>query len=100
MVTLKTKLVLNREHGLLKTVLAASSAAFIIQGLGLGLRYASQVLLARWLGPSEYGSYAYIFSWIQIFALLSRLGFTISLLRFIPEYQTKGEWLYLRGIVG
>lgn len=100
MMTLKTKLVLNRENGLLKTVLAASSAAFIIQGLGLGLRYTSQVLLARWLGPSEYGAYAYIFSWIQIFALLSGLGFTISLLRFIPEHQTKGEWLYLRGIIG
>ena len=89
----------DKKGGVFQTILAASSAAFLIQGFGLGLRYLLQIFLARWLGADEYGAYSYIFSWIQILGLLSGLGFTISLLRFIPEYITGQKWGVLRGIV-
>ncbi|MCA9936872.1 MAG: oligosaccharide flippase family protein, partial [Anaerolineales bacterium] len=95
----KISLIWNRRGGIFKTILAASSAAFFIQGVGLGLRYLSQILLARWLGANEYGTYSYLFSWVQVLSLLSGLGFTISLLRFVPEYITGKKWGLLKGIV-
>ena len=73
--------------------------ALIIQVLGAGLGYLSQVAFARWMGVSQFGTYTYLMAWATIFALLAGFGFPISVLRFIPEYRTRGEHSLLRGLV-
>ncbi len=73
--------------------------ALVIQSLGAGLGYLSQVAFARWMGLSQFGTYAYLIAWSTIFALLAGLGFPMSVLRFIPEYLTFGDNDRLRGLV-
>ncbi|MGH6740089.1 MAG: flippase, partial [Bradyrhizobium sp.] len=37
---------------------------FIIRVLSAGLAYLSQILLARWMGGSDYGIYVYVWTWV------------------------------------
>ena len=62
-----------------------------LQGLGLGLGYLLQVVLARLMGPSEYGLFAYVLSWGMTFALLSSLGLPAAAVRFVPELISAGD---------
>ena len=39
---------------------------FIIRVFSAGLAYFSQVLLARWMGSSEYGVYVYAWTWVLL----------------------------------
>lgn len=72
---------------------------FVIQTIGIGLSYGSHILFARWLGPSEYGNYTYVMSWGIVLATLARLGFPTAVLRFIPQYEAKKQWGYIRGLI-
>ena len=75
-------------------------AAFVIQSTGLVLKYASQVLLARWMGSVEqFSAYAVTFTWLQLTSVAAALGLTTAALRFIPEYTTRGEDGLLRGFL-
>ncbi len=92
---------MNRLQGraLITTLLRGAGIAFVIQAAGTLLKYISQVLFARWTGPAEYGAYAYVFSWTQLLAVPAGLGLTTGVLRFIPEYLTRGDWTRLRGLL-
>lgn len=57
------------------------------------------IMLARLLGPEQYGIYIYAFTWIHILLFLCLLGFHTSLLRFVAEYHIKQQWSLLRGIL-
>ena len=39
---------------------------FIIRVISAGLAYFSQVLLARWMGTSDYGIYVYVWTWVLL----------------------------------
>ncbi len=62
-------------------------AAFTIRIVSAFIAYVSQVLMARWMGPDEFG----IFVWVWVIAViagtLSCIGFPSSLVRFIPQYR-------------
>jgi O-antigen/teichoic acid export membrane protein len=73
--------------------------ALVLQSLGASLGYLSQVAFARWMGLSQFGTYAYLIAWATILALLAGLGFPMSVLRFIPEYRAFGDNDRLRGLV-
>ena len=73
--------------------------SFAIRVLGFGLGYVVQVLLARWLGVAEYVAYAYVFAWATFLTIPAGLGLPTAVLRFIPEYKTKGDWARLRGVI-
>ena len=73
--------------------------ALVIQTLGSGLGYLSQVAFARWMGVSQFGVYAYVIAWATILALLTGLGFPLSVLRFIPEYRALDDYARLRGLI-
>ena len=90
---------LKENKSILNVFLTGSAIAFLIQSIGVALKYVTQVLLARWLGVDAYGDYALIFSWVEVFALLSGAGFTLSVLRFIPQYQSLEDFPKLFGIL-
>lgn len=73
--------------------------ALLIQVLGAGLTYLTQIAFARWMGVSQFGTYAYLITWTTILALLTGLGFPLSVLRFIPEYRALRDYHRLRGVV-
>ena len=76
-----------------------AAGSFIAKFFGTGLLFGAQVVLARLLGAKQYGIFAYALSWMTVLAILAKMGFETSLLRFLPEYIVKREWSLFRGVV-
>ena len=72
--------------------------ALIIQVGGVSLTYLLQVVLARWMGKTEYGIYEYIMAWSLLLGIFAGLGLARTNLRLISEYRVKQDWGRLRGI--
>jgi O-antigen/teichoic acid export membrane protein len=89
-----------KARSLLRAVLVrGASTVFIIQVVGTGATYLSNVAFARWAGAAEYGVYAYAFGWPKLISAFCVLGFTTAVLRFIPEYVHQQNWPRLRGLL-
>ena len=73
--------------------------ALIIQIVGAGLGYLTQIAFARWMGLSQFGTYTYLMAWVTTLGLVVGLGFPTSVLRFIPEYHTFGDHDKIRGLI-
>ncbi len=80
-------------------VLVRASQVFAIRLVGAGLTYASMVLLARWLGPHNFGIYAYVLVIVTLLGLGFSLGFNSSGLRFVPNYLARKQLRRLSGFV-
>lgn len=76
-----------------------AGVVFVVQVVGAGFAYTVQVLLARYLGASHYGVYAYLIVWVGFAALLAGLGLPAASIRFLPVYKTKGDWPRIHGFV-
>jgi O-antigen/teichoic acid export membrane protein len=72
---------------------------FIIRVLSAALAYFSQVLLARWMGGSDYGIYVYVWTWVLLLGSMMDFGISSSAQKIIPEYRTRGEQALLRGFL-
>jgi O-antigen/teichoic acid export membrane protein len=73
-----------------------SSLGSISHGAGLffigrvcrqGIRFITNLILTRTLGPSLYGIYAYLIVVFSLFSVFTRLGGDKSVLRYLPEYE-------------
>jgi O-antigen/teichoic acid export membrane protein len=72
---------------------------FIIRVISAGLAYFSQVLLARWMGTSDYGIYVYVWTWVLLLGSMMDFGISASAQKIIPEYRSAGEHALLRGFL-
>ena len=72
---------------------------FIIRVLSAALAYFSQILLARWMGGSDYGIYVYVWTWVLLLGSMMDFGIASSAQKIIPEYRTRGEHALLRGFL-
>src|SRR5215469_6295529 len=72
---------------------------FIIRVLSAGLAYLSQILLARWMGSSDYGIYVYVWTWVLLLGSMMDFGISASAQKLIPEYRSRGEHALLRGFL-
>lgn len=77
-----------------------SIRAFLLAGGGIVLTFFSHLVLARVLGARGYGTYTVAFSVIGLLGMVAVLGFHTTLLRFVAEYRTLGQWGELRGLLG
>lgn len=73
--------------------------AFAIRILSAGIAFVSQVLLARWMGSFEFGVFTYAWVWVAILGTLCTLGFSTSVVRFLPQYREAGDLAHLRGFL-
>jgi O-antigen/teichoic acid export membrane protein len=76
-----------------------AGSAFLIRVAGAGILFASQIMLARWMGRFEFGIYVYAWAWVGFLGMLSALGVGSSAQRFIPEYRARGDLDRLRGFL-
>jgi O-antigen/teichoic acid export membrane protein len=100
---------LARLRAILGRVLGGSSEAsltrrlagaiFIIRVVSAGLAYLSQILLARWMGGSDYGVYVYVWTWVLLLGSMMDFGISVSAQKLIPEYRTRGNHDLLRGFL-
>jgi O-antigen/teichoic acid export membrane protein len=72
---------------------------FIIRVFSAALAYLSQILLARWMGGSDYGVYVYVWTWVLLLGSMMDFGISSSAQKIIPEYRTRGEHALLRGFL-
>jgi O-antigen/teichoic acid export membrane protein len=101
--------VLARWRAMAGGVLGGSSEAsvtkrlagtvFVIRVFSAGLAYLSQILLARWMGGSDYGIYVYVWTWVLLLGSMMDFGISASAQKIIPEYRTRGEQALLRGFL-
>src|ERR1700727_163839 len=100
---------ISRLRAMLGRLLGGSSEAsvtkrlagtiFIIRVLSAALAYLSQILLARWMGGSDYGVYVYVWTWVLLLGSMMDFGISASAQKIIPEYRTAGEHALLRGFL-
>ena len=76
-----------------------SLTAFAVRVVSAVIAFASQVMMARWMGPFEYGIFVLVWVTMIIIGSLACLGFHTSVIRFIPEYRQHGRLAELRGIL-
>ena len=72
---------------------------FIIRVVSAALAYLSQILLARWMGGSDYGIYVYVWTWVLLLGSMMDFGISASAQKIIPEYRTAGQHALLRGFL-
>src|SRR3984957_487513 len=72
---------------------------FVIRVVSAVLAYLSQILLARWMGGSDYGVYVYVWTWVLLLGSMMDFGISASAQKIIPEYRTRGEMALLRGFL-
>src|SRR5215468_7189683 len=94
---LKAKLTGDTNEASLTRRLAGT--IFIIRVLSAGMAYLSQILLARWMGGSDYGIYVYVWTWVLLLGSMMDFGVSASAQKIIPEYRTSGEHALLRGFL-
>ena len=95
--------------GRLRAMLGGSSEAsltkrlagtiFIIRVISAGLAYVAQILLARWMGGSDYGVYVYVWTWVLLLGSMMDFGISASAQKIIPEYRASGDDARLRGFL-
>ncbi|MCK1421363.1 flippase [Bradyrhizobium sp. 180] len=72
---------------------------FVIRLISAGLAYVSQILLARWMGTSDYGIYVYVWTWVLLLGSMMDFGISASAQKIIPEYRASGAHALLRGFL-
>lgn len=73
--------------------------SFFTKGVGTGIVFFSQVLLARLLGSKEYGYFSYGLSWLYIITIFAQAGMPNAVMRLIPEYAVRQDWYRLKGVL-
>jgi len=72
---------------------------FLIRVVSAGMAYFAQILLARWMGGSDYGIYVYVWTWVLLFGSMLDFGIAVSAQKIIPEYRISGDHARLRGFL-
>ncbi len=94
---LKAKLTGGSNEASLTRKLAGT--IFVIRVLSAGMAYLSQILLARWMGGSDYGVYVYVWTWVLLLGSMMDFGISASAQKIIPEYRARSEHALLRGFL-
>lgn len=87
-----------RGQGVGSILVRGASGSAGAQLAGALLALLAQLALARLLGVTQYGYFAYAFTWTLILSQVARLGFQNSLVRFTAAYRSQAEWSALRGL--
>ncbi len=72
---------------------------FVVRIAGAALAFLSQIILARLMGPHDYGIYSVAWTFVIILGVMACGGFSSSASRFIPQYRQAGDFDGLRGFV-
>lgn len=66
---------------------------------GAAITFASQILLARWMGAAELGVYVTAFSACILLSTVATLGFPMAAMRFVSTGLARGDTSYVAGFL-
>lgn len=76
------------------------SSVFVIgRFISLGSNFLTQILVVRYLGKADYGSFAYALSMAILIETIATIGLDRAITRFIPIYDEKEEYGKLLGTI-
>ncbi len=87
------------EEGDFATVLRGAGLVVVIRVLASAVGFASIVLLARWMGPSEYGLYSFAIAAMALLAYPATLGLHGAAVRFVAQYAATDDWQHVVGFI-
>ncbi|MFO1184119.1 MAG: lipopolysaccharide biosynthesis protein [Bauldia sp.] len=73
--------------------------ALVIRLAGAAVTFLSQIVLARWMGDTEFGVYVGVWTWLLILSDAVHLGLPLVAQRFVPQYAHSGDDMALRGFL-
>jgi O-antigen/teichoic acid export membrane protein len=76
-----------------------SSLLLLGKFISVGLNFASQVLIVRYLSKSDYGAWTYALAMIGFFNGFSTLGLRRAITRFVPIYHERDQYDKLFGTI-
>jgi O-antigen/teichoic acid export membrane protein len=87
------------EEGDLAAVLRGAGLVVIIRILASAIGFASVVLLARWMGASQYGLYSFAIAAMTLLAYPASLGLHGAAVRFVAQYAAGNDWPHVVGFM-
>jgi O-antigen/teichoic acid export membrane protein len=90
---------LLREESDFGAVLRGTGLAVIIRAIASAVGFASVILLARWMGSSEYGLYSFGIAWMTLLAYAATLGLPGAAVRLVAQYAATNDWQRLVGFI-
>ena len=79
--------------------LKSTLAVALIQVVSAGFIFVGSIILARILGPSQFGAYDFADVWIEILLFIALMGFDRLIILRVAIYFEKHDWASLLGIV-
>jgi len=76
-----------------------SSLLLVGRLLSIGINFAAQVLMVRYLSTTAYGALGYALSMVDFCQAYANIGFKRAITRFVPIYHEKGEYDKLFGTI-
>ena len=89
------KIISNSSDRLLKQI----ASSFGLRVTYMGCTFLTSLILARFLGVTEFGIYTYTVSWAYLLGVFSTVGLDNLLVREVAIYKTNLAWGLLRGIL-
>ena len=83
----------------LRKIAKGAGIAFTGTFIGTALGYLSRMIIARFLGASDYGLISLGFAVMNIAATLSLVGFNTGIQRFVSFYKGKGDEGRIKGTI-
>jgi O-antigen/teichoic acid export membrane protein len=74
-----------------KSFVRWSALVFLLRVGGTALTYVTYILLARWMGAAELGSYVFAFSACMVVSSLTTLGYPASAVRFVRQAAARDQ---------
>jgi O-antigen/teichoic acid export membrane protein len=73
--------------------------ALIIRVVGAALAYGTQILLAQWMGLTEYGIFVAVWVWLLVLCGIAPLGLSVSAIGLLATYHEQGDLARWRGFL-
>ena len=69
-----------------------TGAVFVLRGANVALNFAVAALLARWLGPADYGQYSVVLALITTLAIPAQFGIPALVVREVSRARADKQW--------
>jgi O-antigen/teichoic acid export membrane protein len=89
----------GRSQGVSAQILRGASSTAVMRVANTGLTFLTAILLARFLGVAEYGTYAYAMSWVLLLGVVAGLGLNQVIVADVAVYHQNDDWAHIRGIL-
>jgi O-antigen/teichoic acid export membrane protein len=88
-----------RRGGTRRGLVTNSLGVMVLRGVSMGLGFVATLILARELGASGYGTYAWALAWATVLQLVATLGVDTLTVREVAAQRTSATWTAMRGLL-